>query len=210
MKADDTDLDQFLQIVNTCPALMSRLKALSQLNPNAYLAAGVIRNLVWSRLHVQDYVLNGTEIDVIYHDTQQHDQVQQRLQQALSTQFPDHQWDVVNQAQVHHWYRDQHGAAIAPLMSIEHALSGWPETATAVALRMLADGGLEVVAPFGLKDLMGLILRWNPVLVSHATFVARLQEKQFLQRWPKLQLIQPVAAYGDGVITTRSQTTPQR
>lgn len=202
---------QFQKILMSYPEIYHRLSVLKSLNPKAYLAAGVIRNLIWSHLHQQSYSIESTEIDVVYFDTQ--DELgteQQRLTQALSQHFPNNQWDVVNQAYVHRWYKTEQGQSISPFMSITEALASWPETATAIAVRFSnenTEGGLEnekleIIAPFGLNDLMHLILRWNPALVSHNIFMLRLSSKQFLQRWPKLVLTQPNDFDDDGVETT--------
>ena len=103
--------------------------------------------------------------------------------------FPHVVWDVTNQALVHQWYRLENGDSIAPIRSIAHALSLWPETATAVAVRLDAQGNLAFEAPLGLQDLFELNLRWNPALVSQSVFWERLQAKQFLQKWPQLKLV---------------------
>ena len=68
-------------------------------------------------------------------------------------------------------------------------MSLWPETATAVAVRLLENNELEIIAPLGLDDLFELKLRWNTALVSHHVFMQRMEEKQFLRRWNKLRLL---------------------
>ncbi|WP_257222604.1 MULTISPECIES: nucleotidyltransferase family protein [unclassified Acinetobacter] len=78
---------------------------------------------------------------------------------------------------------------IQALKSIEHALSLWPETATAIAVKLDDKQQIQLIAPLGLDDLFELNVRWNPRLVSQATFLQRVQQKQFLQRWPKLKLL---------------------
>jgi hypothetical protein len=66
----------------------------------------------------------------------------------------------------------------------------WPETATAVAIR-LHDGALEIAAPFGLDDLFGLILRPTPAFRNDRlpAFHDRIATKRWLERWPKLSLV---------------------
>jgi len=46
--------------------LMQILQALREIEAQAYLAAGVIRNSIWAQLHEQAYPLHQTEIDVVY------------------------------------------------------------------------------------------------------------------------------------------------
>lgn len=182
-------------ILNT-PELYAMLKQLARIEPRAYLSAGVIRNTVWAFLHGQTFDLKDSEIDVIYYDGQErNNHVQQRLKQKLEDLFPQQQWDVVNQALVHTWYRKENGEQIQPLASIEHALSLWPETATAIALRLNSSGELELIAPFGLQDLFELRLRWNPALVSYTTFKNRVESKKWLQQWPRLQWVGPTETH---------------
>jgi uncharacterized protein len=181
---------QLEQMIYSSPQLMMRLQYLRELYADAYLSAGVIRNLVWANLHDQVYCLDDTEIDVIFYDL--NDQLgceEQRLSQELKQKFPSNDWDVVNQAYVHVWYKKDDGNAIDQYSSLFDALSGWVETSTAIAVRLQQSGQLEWIAPFGLNDLFELKLRWNARLVSYATFVQRIESKRFLQRWDKLLIV---------------------
>ncbi|ENW21346.1 hypothetical protein L313_2405 [Acinetobacter haemolyticus CIP 64.3 = MTCC 9819] len=186
----------FSNIILNTPELCEMLKQLAWIEPQAYISAGVLRNTVWACLHDQTFNLKNSEIDVIYYDEQErNNQIQQRLKQKLEEFFPQQQWDVVNQALVHTWYRKENGEQIQPISSIEHALSLWPETATAIAIRFDCIGELEFVAPFGLEDLFELRLRWNAALVSYETFKQRVNSKKWLQQWPKLQWVDPITNY---------------
>ncbi|OTG62658.1 nucleotidyltransferase family protein [Acinetobacter silvestris] len=178
------------RIIRSHTELLEILEYLSEIQPQAYVCAGIIRNLVWSYLHGQNYVLKRTEVDVIFYDADDLNQVHaQYLSQQLSQRFPKIEWDVTNQAFVHQWYRLESGECIEPLHSIVEALSLWPETATAIAVHLLKNGHLDVIAPFGLTDLFGLKLRWNNALVSHEIFMQRVNSKKFLERWSNLKLI---------------------
>ncbi|MCU4338969.1 nucleotidyltransferase family protein [Acinetobacter dispersus] len=180
------------ELITQSPALSAILQTLSRLHPHAYLSAGVLRNTVWAYLHGQSFDLQYSDVDVIYCDATEMDQhSQKQLQHNLERLFPLQQWDVVNQALVPTWYRKENGKRIQPLASIEHALSLWPDTATAIAVRVNASGELELIAPFGLQDLFELKLRWNSALVSYATFKKRVDSKQWLQQWPQLQEVDP-------------------
>lgn len=170
--------------------LVQRLRFLQQINPQAYLSAGVIRNTVWSALHKQSYEIAKTEIDVIFFDQNENDQeLTLDISRKLEQQFTDNEWDVVNQATVHTWYKTGQGQTILPHASLRDALSTWPETATAIAVRLSGNNELEIIAPFGLNDLFELKLRWNDRLVSRDVFVERVQAKQFLERWEKLVIV---------------------
>ena len=181
--------DQLIQILTRHSFIMQILSELNRIDPKAYIAAGIIRNTVWAYLHDIDYPLNHTEVDVIFHDAKDHGKHANMIQKHMLSHFPNIEWDVTNQALVHTWYKKDNGESIAPLTSIEHALSLWPETATAIAVKLNDQHQIECLAPFGLEDLFELKLRWNPTLVSHQAFMKRLESKRFLERWSKLKLI---------------------
>lgn len=167
------------------------LKMLKTFAPQAYLAAGVIRNTVWAHLHDQSFSLDQTEIDVIFYDANETNaELSNAIVRQLMQYYPDHIWDVTNQATVHQWYKKDNGDGIEPLSSINHALSLWPETATAVAIRLLENNDLDIIAPFGLDDLFKLKLRWNDALVSRGVFANRVASKQFLKKWSKLKWVE--------------------
>lgn len=166
------------------------LEHLYSIEPQAYIAAGIIRNTVWAYLHDVQYGLNQSEVDIIFYDLQDDGTRSKFIEKHMVKAFPNIQWDITNQALVHQWYRTENGAYIAPLLSIDHALSLWPETATAIAVRLDENHQIEWIAPFGLNDLFELKLRWNQALVSHAVFKQRMQKKKFLEKWPKLELIE--------------------
>lgn len=110
------------------------------------------------------------------------------MQQILQQRCPAWRWDVTNQAGVHLWYRDQ-GRSFAPFHSTCEAIACWPETATTLGVRLQEDDQLSLFAACGWEDVWKLILRHNPARVSYATFLQRVQEKRFLQRWPGLRLV---------------------
>lgn len=97
-------------------ALRTRLEYLRTIDEQAYFAAGIVRNTVWSVLHQQQPDIEHTEIDVIYFDrSAQHAVRQKNLERQLREVFPKQHWDVVNQAQVHTWYKTEGQQNISPL-----------------------------------------------------------------------------------------------
>jgi hypothetical protein len=106
---------------------------------------------------------------------------------------PHIDWEVTNQATIHLWHRREQGLDVPPHGSVSEGLATWPETATAVAVRLAASGALEVLAPFGLADLFELRLRHNPALVHEDVFWRRVRERGWRQRWPELVVVTPEA-----------------
>ena len=82
--------------------------------------------------------------------------------------------EVRNQARVHLWFESKFGEPYAPLASTAEALDRFVSPLFAVGVRLEPDGGLTVVAPFGLEDLFALRLRPTrrpPPTASHRTRV---------------------------------------
>ena len=78
----------------------------------------------------------------------------------------------------------------APYISATEAMRYWPETATAIAARRNDCGECEIAAPFGVDDLLGLILRPTPRFASdekYPIYKERLRTKQWTSLWPLLK-----------------------
>ena len=154
--------------------------------PNGFIAAGFIRDYVWSRLHgftadVPD------DVDVIWLDSAHVEATMDReLEAALRQMMPQLNWSVKNQARMHRRNGD------AQYKSIADAMAHWPETATAIAVAQTSDEECEVIAPFGLDDLMDLRLRPTThfAVTKRAKFDERVAKKRWLERFPKLVLME--------------------
>ncbi|OMG61366.1 hypothetical protein IL54_4727 [Sphingobium sp. ba1] len=76
----------------------------------------------------------------------------------------------------------------APYTDVTDAMRHWPETATAVAVRLSRAGDIEINAPYGLDDLFALRLQPTPDFVTskRAIFDARVRSKRWQERYPLL------------------------
>jgi hypothetical protein len=66
---------------------------------------------------------------------------------------------------VHLWYEQRFGPHIEPFTSTEEAIATWPTTASSVGVRR-DSGGFVAWAPFGLTDLLGMVVRPNKAMVT--------------------------------------------
>jgi uncharacterized protein len=151
--------------------------------PDWCLAAGFVRNLVWDKLHrfATPTVMN--DIDLIYFDAERTDPQRDRDIEAMLRQHaPDLPWSVRNQARMHERNGD------APYGSTLDAMRYWVEVETAVGVRLLGDGELEILAPFDLDSLFAKNITPNPRRYKPADFGARLSKKNWLWIWPELQV----------------------
>lgn len=180
--------------------LMDALAAVRELGLDQWcIGAGAIRNLVWDALHGHAQPSALSDVDVAVFEplapgpaAEQLARAQARdaqLQARLQARRPGLPWEVTNQAAVHLWFEGCFGHAVAPLGSLEEAVASWPEYATAVGLRLAADGDLQVIAPLGLDDLFAMRVRRNPRRVSLETYAWRVASKRYAERWPGVQVL---------------------
>ncbi|HEX9065303.1 MAG TPA: nucleotidyltransferase family protein [Streptosporangiaceae bacterium] len=188
--------EQELQaLVRSSDWLMTVLAAVrDERVPDGWTGAGVLRDLVWGERYGHGFrAAEVHDVDVAFFDpaslSRAHDDA---VTAALAARLPGVPWQARNQAAVHTWYAARFGGEPpAPLVSIADAVGTWPETATAVAVRLSGSGTLEVCAPYGLADLLGGIWRWNPRRVSAAFARQRLARHRPAVRWPGVTVISP-------------------
>jgi uncharacterized protein len=189
--APDDATARFEAIVRSTGWLMAALRAAREADPPDWLVgAGALRTAVWDRLHGHQTPTALADVDLVFFDPEdltpeREDRVAAQLRAAL----PGVPWDVKNQAAVHLWYPRRFGFEVEPLRSSADGVATWPETATAVAVRLAADDRLDVVAPCGLDDLLGLVHRRNPRRVSVAEYERRLAAKRIAERWPRVRIV---------------------
>ncbi len=181
-----------IELVRSTPMLMGALRAARVVDPPDWLiGGGVIRDLVWDYLHDPFQLLTPKDVDLAFFDsTMLGEEREQSILNALRAQAPDVPWDVKNQAAVHLWYPQVFGIEVEPLTSSADGVGTWPETATAVAVKLHADDSVDVISPYGLEDLFGLICRRNPRRVTVEEYRQRLRSKRIGTRWPRLRVVQ--------------------
>ncbi len=157
--------------------------------PDAWIGAGVIRDVIWGQLCGRFSPDAVRDVDVAYFDSGDLGPERDLAAQAILSELTDLPWEATNQAAVHTWYHHYFGGAqVNPFSSVHDAVATWPETATCVAVRMTADG-IEVCAPLGLDDLLGGIWRPNPVRVTPEISMARLARQRVRYRWPGVVIV---------------------
>lgn len=173
------------------PWLMEGLRAARSLGlPSWCIGAGAVRNLVWDALHGRSGQPLLADVDLVYFDADAlQPEAEQALQQRLQATCPGLPWEVSNQARVHLWFEAHFGHAVPPLASLEEAVSSWPEYATAVGLWLDERDEVHVIAPHGLEDLFGCVVRRNPLRVSVETYRQRLAQKRYAERWPLVRVM---------------------
>jgi uncharacterized protein len=157
--------------------------------PDCWVGGGVLRDLVWDQLDGEFDPARVKDVDVAFYDpgdlTPEADQAVEVALRRLAPQVP---WDAKNQASVHLWYEQRFGFAVEPLRSAADGVATWPETATAVAVRLDDNDQLQITAACGLQDLLQGVCRRNPRRVRVEWYRHRVQAKQVATRWPNVQI----------------------
>ena len=157
--------------------------------PDCWLVAGCLAQTVWNDAFGLPATHGISDIDIVYFDggdlSEEAEADHAARGRALFADLG--LWvDVKNEARVHLWYAAKFGNALAPYVSTEDAITTFPTTATAVGVQPRA-GGLHVFAPYGLSDLLGLIVRPNKKQITQAIYDTKV--KKWRARWPDLRVV---------------------
>lgn len=176
--------EELIDILATDALVMETLAIVKGLNLNdCWVGAGLIRNAVWDSLH-QIKTTERNDIDVVFFDATTLSETQEKIIEAKLTQInPNTKWSVKNQARMH--IRNNH----QQYSNTEHAISFWPETATAIAARLNSNDKIEILAPHGLDDLFNLVVTPTPNF-DWNMFQQRIKEKQWEKQWRNLKFNQ--------------------
>ena len=180
--------DSLAAFLTAEPRLREPLRAVAALGlPGCWIGAGFLRNAVWDALSGFPFGHNPPgDIDVVWFDAARTDpEADLAAEAVLRAAMPGLPWSVRNQACMAARNGD------APYAGTLDAVTHWPEPATAVLARWTGQG-VELAAPWGLGDLLGLILRPTPGFARNAAkravFAARRTTKRWEARWPRLRL----------------------
>jgi len=179
--------ERFRKVLYQNPLINTVLSKADELAlANWHLCAGCLTQSVWNAVFEFPGEHGIDDIDLIYFDTddlsEEAEENQAQQARILFANLPV-RLDVKNEARVHLWYESKFGKAIPPFQSIEHAVRNFPTTANTIAVHPRSDG-LSIVAPFGLDDLFGGIVRPNKAMVTQDRYEEKIERWQ--RFWPQL------------------------
>lgn len=156
--------------------------------PDSWICAGFVRSKIWDQLHQIEPRTPLTDIDVVYYDaTDLNKKTEKVWEQQLSRIQPELPWSVKNEARMHIVN------GIAPYDSTVDAISLFPETATALGVRLDEQDQLILVAPCGLTDVFEMNIRVNPHFLQGRgdmeTYTQRIQQKNWQHTWHRLTVV---------------------
>jgi hypothetical protein len=156
---------------------------------NYYIGAGCLVQTVWNYITDNDLNFGIKDIDIVYFIEDENRITKMKIKDKATDLFKDIpiNIDLVNQANVHLWYRDEFGYDIKPYSSIEEAINTWPTTATSIGARMNNDGKWIIYAPYGLNDIFNMVIRPNKVQITKEIYENKV--RRWCDNWPQLNVI---------------------
>jgi uncharacterized protein len=176
------------EIIQQDSWMMEILKAASSLNlPDWWICAGFVRAKIWDVLHDFDERTPTPDIDVIYYDSINIDEkTEKQYEVALKKILPTIPWSVKNQARMHV------ANNIPPYRSAVDAISKFPETATALGVRLDDRGNVQLTAPHGIEDVVNMEVKPTPYFLESKDrmliFEKRLRDKNWPAIWKRIKV----------------------
>ncbi|WP_281990707.1 nucleotidyltransferase family protein [Aquimarina aggregata] len=174
---------EFIKIIENDIWMMDILSVVRDLQlKDCWIGAGFVRNKIWDEKHkINRTKLN--DIDVIYFDTSNSTKAFDiKIENKLKSAYSNLNWSVKNQSRMH--LRNRH----KPYANCNEAISFWPETATAIAVRLNFKNQIEYIAPYGLEDLFSLLVRPTPKF-DLTMYTSRIEKKRWKEKWTKLKIV---------------------
>jgi hypothetical protein len=182
------DTDDIIILIKEDKWIMDILQTVSTLNlPDWWVCAGFVRSKIWDVLHEFDDRTPMPDIDVIYYDNSTvSEEEEKKLERRLKEINPSIPWSVKNQARMHVVNN------IPPYTSSVDAISKFPETATALGLKVSNSGEVVLTAPYGVEDVINLLVKPTPYFQETeeraAIYEKRIREKNWSAIWDKLEI----------------------
>jgi uncharacterized protein len=180
--------DRFEAIVRADPDLMHLLERLRPIGlPQWRLVAGCLYQTVWNTLTQRRRGTGIKDYDLIYYDN---DDLAWEAEDAVIRRVTEATRDCVgpievrNQARVHLWFSERFGCAYPRLPSADASLYYYASIVHAVGVRLVHDGALDIVAPFGLDDMFAMLIRPNRTLANAASHTAKARRAKAI--WPEV------------------------
>lgn len=171
-----------IQIISSDQWMMDILKTAKQLDlPDWWICAGFIRSKIWDVSHNFQERTAIPDIDVIYFDKMDEETEEKRLEKVLCELMPGIPWSVKNEARMH--VRNN----LDPYLNAEDAIAKFPETVTALGVRLDNNDQLQLTASHGVKDVINMIIRPTPFFSNSRLLMdiynERIKTKDWGKRW---------------------------
>ena len=145
------------------------------------ICAGFVRSKVWDVVHGFSDRTPLPDVDVLYFDDKNITvEVEKEYEEKLFSIKPNIPWSVKNQARMHLKSNSE------PYISSTDAISKFPETATAVGVKLDDDNNLILISPLGIDDLINCRVQPTPTFNNTEKmrmFNNRIKNKRWHDIW---------------------------
>ncbi len=166
--------------------MMEILKTVSKLDlPDWWICAGFVRSKIWVAVHGFDTRTPLSDIDVIYYDdTNRCESAEKKIEAKLHELCAPIPWSAKNEARMHKVNK------IEPYTSAADAIAKFPETATALGVKLDKANKVILLAPHGIEDAVNGCIKPTPYFKDNKERMIildnRLNEKKWNSIWPQL------------------------
>lgn len=150
--------EDIVRIIGEDSWMMELLKTVKTLHlPDWWICAGFVRSKIWDVLHGFTERTPLPDIDVIYYDAANIDELEEKMfEERLRNLIPGIPWSVKNQARMHVINNLQ------PYTSSFDGISKFPETVTALGVKLDDEDNIILAAPWGIDDAINLEVKPTP------------------------------------------------
>ena len=180
--------EKIISIIREDKWMMEILKTAKSLNlPDWWICAGFVRSKIWDTLHNFSERTPIPDIDVIYFDPTNIDELEdKKLEEKLKSLIPNIPWSVKNEARMHI------KSNMPPYSSTVDAISKFPETATALGVKLDKKDNVILTAPCGIYDVINLEVKPTPYFIEDKERIGiyedRLTKKNWKSIWNKIRV----------------------
>lgn len=169
--------------------MMDLLTCAKSLNlPDWWICAGFVRSKIWDVLH--DFYVRTPmpDIDVIYYNQSNvEEKVEKNHEETLKSLLSTVPWSVKNQARMHVANNS------SPYSSSVDAIGKFPETATALGVKLDERNNVILTAPRGIQDVVNLIVKPTLYFLESKDrmlmYEKRVREKNWQATWNKIEVM---------------------
>lgn len=168
-----------IELITEDKWMMNILKTAKSLNlPDWWICAGFIRSKIWDTLHNFNERTPISDIDVIYFEPKDIDELmEKKLEKMLNALMPNIPWSVKNEARMHM------KSKMPPYSSSVDAISKFPETATALGVKLDEKDNVILTAPYGIDDVVNLEVKPTPYFLKTKNRVDIYQDRITKKNW---------------------------
>ncbi|MEH7011664.1 nucleotidyltransferase family protein [Neobacillus niacini] len=180
--------EKVISLIKKDKWMMEILETANSLNlPDWWVCAGFVRSKIWDTLHGYSERTPIPDIDVIYFEPSCLDESEEKkLEEKLLSLKPNIPWSVKNEARMHL------KSNMSPYSSSVDAISKFPETATALGVKLDNKGKVVLTAPWGLEDVINLEVKptayFRDDKEKMKLYGERVSKKKWESIWQRLRI----------------------